>query len=74
MTDDDIAYRAPLDFAAGARPLTELVAHQSLDALSAEELQRGIVLLKAEITRFETALAAKYNHRAEADALFSFKS
>jgi uncharacterized small protein (DUF1192 family) len=41
-----------------------------LDAMSVEELNERIALLRAEIVRLEQALAARQTTRAAADSLF----
>lgn len=41
-----------------------------IDAMSVEELQQRIALLRDEIARLEQAIAARRNTRAAADSLF----
>ncbi|MGN6486827.1 MAG: DUF1192 domain-containing protein [Devosia sp.] len=41
-----------------------------IDAMSVEELEQRIALLRDEIVRLEQAIAARRNTRAAADSLF----
>lgn len=61
--DDDI-------FGAPPRPKTVHEIGQILDALSVDELDERIVLLRAEIERLEAAKAAKQASKAAADLFF----
>ncbi len=47
-----------------------LLAKQDLDPLSQDELAERIALLRAEIARVESHMAAADRHRSAADALF----
>ncbi len=56
-------------------PVRKINAHEigtSLDALSVDELQHRIGLLKDEIARLEAAIDAKTASRSAADAVFKF--
>ena len=56
-------------------PRRKITAHEvgmALDALSIEELQERIGLLKTEITRLEAAISAKEKTRDQARSLFKF--
>jgi uncharacterized small protein (DUF1192 family) len=53
------------------RPTTHEVGMR-LDALSVEELQARIALLREEIARLDAAIEAKRKTRSEADAVFRF--
>lgn len=44
---------------------------QNLEELSVDELNETVLILKEEITRLETASAAKSDHLSVAEALFS---
>lgn len=61
--DDDFFSSKPDD------PLV-LLAKQDLDPFSQHELAERIELLKAEIARVESHMAAVDRHRSQADALF----
>lgn len=79
MTDEDLGFRPPLSFGSGSfvRPLSsggaQALEHEDLSAFSVTDLEARITLLKAEISRCEKGIEARTSHRAEADALFSFK-
>lgn len=47
-----------------------LLAREDLDRLSRDELEQRIAILRAEIERAETRLAAASAFRAAADSLF----
>jgi uncharacterized small protein (DUF1192 family) len=51
------------------RPTTHEVGMR-LDALSVEELQARIALLREEVARLDAAIEAKRKTRSEADAVF----
>ncbi len=56
-------------------PIRKTPAHEVgmvLDALSVDELEARIALLRAEIARLETAIESKTASRTEADAVFKF--
>jgi uncharacterized small protein (DUF1192 family) len=53
------------------RPTTHEVGMR-LDALSVEELQARIALVREEIARLDAAIEAKRKTRSEADAVFRF--
>ncbi len=67
MSNDDLpnALRNP-------ESLTLLV-RDDLDLSSVTDLEARIATLEGEIARARTAIDRKKNHRAGADALFSFK-
>lgn len=57
----------------GARPVKAPARHeigQSLDALSVDELEERIALLRAEIERLDQAMTVKKASRAAADSVF----
>jgi uncharacterized small protein (DUF1192 family) len=60
--DDEEEFKRPTAHEVGMR----------LDALSVEELQARIALLREEIARLEAAIEAKRKTRSEADAVFRF--
>ena len=62
--DDDNIFGAP------PRKKATHEVGQTLDALSVDELDERIALLKEEIARLETARGAKQASRAAADSFF----
>ncbi|MDP2620828.1 MAG: DUF1192 domain-containing protein [Hyphomicrobiales bacterium] len=58
----------PEDLEPRPKPVHEI--GENLSMLSVEELQARIELLKLEIARLETDMAAKQSSRAAADAVF----
>jgi uncharacterized small protein (DUF1192 family) len=62
--DDDNIFGAP------PRKKTTHEIGQTLDALSVDELDERIALLREEIARLETARGAKQASRAAADSFF----
>jgi uncharacterized small protein (DUF1192 family) len=52
------------------RPKRDYAIGQKLDELSLEDIEAAIALLKAEITRLETARTRKAGHMSAAEALF----
>ena len=62
--DDDNIFGAP------PRKKTTHRIGQTLDALSVDELDERIALLREEIARLETARGAKQASRAAADSFF----
>ena len=63
MDEDDFFTSRPQD------PLTQ-VAKQDLDPLSIAELNERIEILRQEISRVESHMAAASAHRSAADELF----
>jgi uncharacterized small protein (DUF1192 family) len=61
--DDDFGFKAP-------KAPPQHIVGQALDALSVDELEERVALLRAEIERLETARRAKAAAGQAADAFF----